>query len=823
MVWNKALGGPSLVGVNVYVIDLPKWGISNDGTNALATTRGINEALVWAKENGYTYVKLPAGIYTVGKGSATVDLSTNACIQPQSDTMLDLSGCTIQKETNGWEGYKTIRILNKKNVKILGGTIVGDYLTHDYITSPGIHEGAIGIQIEGSDNVTLDGMDISGFPGYSTCLAGNGGQVATTAPADWESGTISKTDGSLVTNANFMRMNKFITLASMKYQAGTQYAAERGTDLSGNFYIWGNGNGAYATRYDGKPANFSTVVFELHFYDDANAYKGRVLRRGFDEIKMSSVPVGATKFKITMRYDLSLLIPSTLFIQIQAMRLSRGVRFLNCKIHHGYALAIAITGASFVLIEQCEMYNIGFAESLMGRRLYPFPMAIDIEDLTNANQHITVRSCLFRENEGNHISVLQGRNITFEFNKFDPIGDGSGAGVVFQGTRGTSLVSQFNTYTGCTASGEGAGYVLFKRDNFINASMTAYQEAIYEGCVFDNSSFALIMNTIDPFSPTTIYSVSNSVIPTTLNGFYYVCVAKTAGEVAQVEPNWSLALAEGSEFTANGFTWRAFVYDPAYYTAIFKDCRFIFNKPELAFGWLNRRGRVEFDGCKFDLTCLSGFFSDSSLGWDYAGKNEWMFKDCEISGGTSTFGGVRGNRVSLVRTKFKGPSGSIYPIAGFVADDLLVSECTFENFCCDFQGRANANVKNFRFANNMYTVNKTVRIFGNNNEGMFVRNWENAFIENNKYFMKNASVLNRPLTVFAENFLKITGNYFESANVNNKLELNGAYRDATYTFPVPTLTAVINDNYSVNYAALESSAYTAQRVKTIGNGITDVT
>jgi hypothetical protein len=803
-----------------YVLELNRWGISNNGTNPLQTTNGINNALVWAHQSGYTNVKLPAGTYLIGKGSKQNDVSVNACILPQSDTVIDLYGCTINKEPNGWEGYRTIDILNKRNVTILGGNIVGDYLTHDY-TSPGIHEGAVGILINGSDNVTLKGMDISGFPGYSTCFTGNGGQVAVTGSADWEAGTISQSNGSLVANANFMRMNKFITLASMKYQPGTQFAEERGTDLTGNFYIWGNGYGAYGTRYDGSPANFSTVVFELHFYDNANVYKGRILRRGFDEIKLSSVPVGSTKFKITCRYDLSKLIPSTIFFQILAMNISRGIRVLNCKIHDGFSLAMAVTGAQHILIEQCEMYNIGFSTAKIGKRLYPFPMAIDIEDLTNVNQHITVRSCLFRENEGLHISVVQGRNITFEYNKFDPVGTGS-SGVVFQGTRGTNLVSQFNTYTGCTANGEGAGYVLFKRDNFINANMSLNHESIYEGCIFDNTSFQLVMDTTNIFSSSAKYNISDAVLPTTLNGFYYVCVAKTAGNVIQPEPNWSQALKEGMELTANGFTWRTFTYDPTYDLVRFKDCKFSFNKPEIAFGWLNRRGRAEFVGCEFDAICLSGFFSDTSQGWDYIGNNEWSFKDCEFSS-TSVWGGVIGKRVSLERSIFKGPSGSVYPIAGFRADDLLVSECTFENFSCIFQGRPNKTVKNLRFTNNISTVNKTVRIFGNNNEGINISNFDNTFIENNKFFMKNANVLNRPLTIFAEKLLKITGNYFESANAANNLELFPAYRVGTHaSLPTPKTIEIFDQNHTVQFAAQKDPGYITQVRKSLGDGFTNL-
>lgn len=821
---NKPINQPqnsSNVPNTAYIIELSRWGISNDGSNPSTTTKGINDALVWANQNGYTYVKLPAGTYTVGKGIKELDLSVNACIQPQSNTTLDLYGCIIKKETNGWESYRTFYILNKSNVTILGGNVVGDYLTHDY-TSPGIHEGAIGVHVSGGNNITFDGMDISGFPGYSVNFAGNGGQVAATSSADWESGTLSKVDGSLVTNVNYMRMNRYITLASMKYQPETQYAVERGTDLTGAFYIWGNGYGAYATRYDGKPANFSTVVFELHFYDNANVYKGVLLSRGFDPIWLANVPTGATQFKIACRYDLTKLIPSTIMLQIQATNISRGIRALNCKIHDGYALAIAVTGSQHILIDQCEMYNIGFAQAKMGRRLYPFPMAIDIEDLTNANQHIIIRSCIFRNNESLHISVVHGRNITFEYNKFDPIAGGN-SGVAFQGSRGTSLVSRYNTYTGCTAGGEGAGFVHFHRDNFIEANIGVNFESIYEGCIFDNTAFQMVMSTQDIFSPTVKYTIASVVLPTTLNGFYYVCVAKTADDVTQIEPDWSQALTEGAEVVSNGFTWRAFAYDPIYNKVTMKDCKFNFNKPDLSFAWLNRRGIAEFINCKFNVICQSGFFSDSSTAWDYIGNNEWIFKDCEVTS-DSTFGILKGRKVSIERTKLKGPSNSVYPISNITTDDLLISDCVFENFCSVFQGRANNNLKNLRFMNNISTINKSIRIFGSNNEGLYIQNFDNTFIENNKFFMKNSTILNRPLTIYAEKFLQITDNYFESANNSNNIELFAANRTGTgYTsLALPKTVEFFDKNSIVKIGIQKDTGYTLQIGKTMGNGFTDL-
>lgn len=49
---------------SIYIIDLNKYNISNNNTNA-TTTKGINQALIDAKDAGYKRVKLPEGNYAI--------------------------------------------------------------------------------------------------------------------------------------------------------------------------------------------------------------------------------------------------------------------------------------------------------------------------------------------------------------------------------------------------------------------------------------------------------------------------------------------------------------------------------------------------------------------------------------------------------------------------------------------------------------------------------------------------------------------------------------------------------------------------------------
>jgi len=152
-----------------YKLELSKWGVYNDGTHAIETTKGINEAMKWAKSNGYKTTYIPAGTYLISKGTKEEDKSDTASIHLVSDMKLLLDQETVfKKETNGFEGYSVISVLpGTKNASVEGGTLVGDRETHDYSakTLGGTHEWGMGINIRGGENIAIDKVKIQKMTG----------------------------------------------------------------------------------------------------------------------------------------------------------------------------------------------------------------------------------------------------------------------------------------------------------------------------------------------------------------------------------------------------------------------------------------------------------------------------------------------------------------------------------------------------------------------------------------------------------------------------------------------------------------------------------
>ncbi|CAM4097315.1 pectin lyase [Bacillus manliponensis] len=131
---------------NSYLVELERWGIRNDGTNAVVTTKGINDALVWGKLQGYNHIILPSGTYKL-----KVDDTSFSCIVMQSGIHFEMmDGCTLELETNSSPWYRIFEVKGLKNVKITGGEIVGDKKTHIYEIGVRFVRG--GVNVDGSLN-----------------------------------------------------------------------------------------------------------------------------------------------------------------------------------------------------------------------------------------------------------------------------------------------------------------------------------------------------------------------------------------------------------------------------------------------------------------------------------------------------------------------------------------------------------------------------------------------------------------------------------------------------------------------------------------------
>ncbi|UAL50260.1 right-handed parallel beta-helix repeat-containing protein [Metabacillus dongyingensis] len=434
----------------IYVIELDRWGIKNNGTDAINSTKGINSALLWAKDNGFNHCKLPSGQYLIDKDNK---------IELVNDFTLDLFGCLIKKETNGYQKYLILNIENKRNVTLIGGIIEGDKSTHDYQTIPGTHEWGTGINIGYSKNIKIDSVEIKETTGYGISVGSKYHHAYWVYLSELESGTFDAS-GNPITNNNWVRSNKFYQLSNSLIQQ------------QGYFMICGNGYGDYGNGID-----LTKKMVSAYFFDNKNFFLGKINRRTFEPFYLTSIPEGASKFKLSYMEDISTIGTSTTTIRSDAF--SSGVNIINCFIHDCRTLGI-VGGGQYINIENCEISRIGGAAPGYG---------IDLEDGYNLNQNITIRNNYFHDNKNGDIVVISARNVLVEMNKFNNT-------VSFGGARGENYISQYNEYngaqgTGSSLAGGDGTFVAFRYDHFSESQAYLSGNSIYENSIFDNMNFIL--------------------------------------------------------------------------------------------------------------------------------------------------------------------------------------------------------------------------------------------------------------------------------------------------------------------------------------------
>ncbi|MCA1292149.1 right-handed parallel beta-helix repeat-containing protein [Paenibacillus sp. alder61] len=147
-----------------YIIEPSAWGIRTDGTDAVKTTDGLNQAIAYAKNAGYPEVFIPKGTYLIqGVGTAyPASPEKGAGIHVPSHLKLTLDHeAELKVEPNSSKGYSCIYLRKVENVTISGGIITGDLDQHDFSKLPkSTQEWGLGIYVHGGKNITIENMKI---------------------------------------------------------------------------------------------------------------------------------------------------------------------------------------------------------------------------------------------------------------------------------------------------------------------------------------------------------------------------------------------------------------------------------------------------------------------------------------------------------------------------------------------------------------------------------------------------------------------------------------------------------------------------------------
>ncbi len=163
---------PPATGGETYTLVAGDWGVATNGTDALGTTQGLQEAIDWAHTEGFGHFVVPAGDYLVGREGNDIYW---AGITVPSNMVFELQdGATLTMDTNDRWNYCVIAVRGEEDVVLRGGTIVGDRETHIY-EGGGAHDEGHAICIEGnSERVLVEDMVLRDVTGDGVLIVGSG-------------------------------------------------------------------------------------------------------------------------------------------------------------------------------------------------------------------------------------------------------------------------------------------------------------------------------------------------------------------------------------------------------------------------------------------------------------------------------------------------------------------------------------------------------------------------------------------------------------------------------------------------------------------------
>ncbi|MCR8925002.1 right-handed parallel beta-helix repeat-containing protein [Priestia megaterium] len=448
----KSFNFPGVISTgSLYLVELDRWGINNNSTDAVNTSKGINNALIWAVQNGYAEVTLPKGTYLIDE---------NNPIKPPSFLTLNLNGSTLRIRNNGLEDYVIVKFSNVVSSKIKNGIVKGDRYGHDY-SSGGTHEGGYGIKIEyNSRFISIDNIEIQDCTGDGITTSVGYGGIPDNLPwytlsGSMEAGGIDMITGALVDNNNRVRSIRRIDVTNKLIAAHKAFLL--------------NGNG-----YSSLGSEITAKVFDVVFYKSDNTFLSSTTSEFFDEIE---VPDNASYAMVALHQSNT---PTTNgnTITIRYPEYPKFVYIENCNIHHNSRLGLSL-GGQYQYIRNNDIHHNSGTSPASG---------IDIEDGGRVIQNIFIENNKFYQQGNAAIILVTGKSIRIINNTIE----NNALIIYYDATRVTVSHNHF-----IKANVQLDGEVLFSNNQLFNSSVSTTDEVsepkpkIISNCWFKNSSISL--------------------------------------------------------------------------------------------------------------------------------------------------------------------------------------------------------------------------------------------------------------------------------------------------------------------------------------------
>lgn len=454
-----------------YRIELDRFNISNNNMNPVETVNGINEAITWAKSQGYDHIILPRGTYLL-----RMDPSTLVGIVLQSGIHLELEeGCKVQMEANTSPNYSIVEMKGINNVKLSGGKIVGDKKTHGYEIYVKFVRG--GVNADGTLNndpnwIRSEVLDRYAHPGLL---------------ANFRLWSISGVNAATYQYYQYKDIVSNLTLAG--YRDNIPFAK---ASSSGNGWLRANEGGITRNNKmifavplsmpltDKQLSEIQAKVDNMYSTHEGGYGVGVF---GSNHIDIANVEIsdctGDGIFTSWERYH----VDPTLYTQ---EKMGQHIRIYDCRIHHCRRQGISLCGSNDTHVYRNKIYSIGYDDDgvTTNFRNGTAPMfGIDIESMyseTNIPIKTTERPNGFELNYRIHISDNYISN---------------NARGHFVNADGTYVVLESNTFEGYNIGGISSNpnfkYVKYLNNTFIGCELSVQGDNYVNGAVFHKGNLRM--------------------------------------------------------------------------------------------------------------------------------------------------------------------------------------------------------------------------------------------------------------------------------------------------------------------------------------------
>lgn len=449
-----------------YWIELSRFGIKNDGTDAAATTSGINDAVAWAFSEGCNHVLLPAGIYKVRIDPVTF----SALVMPSGMHFEMADGCSIELEANSSPQYHIFHMKSIRHAKISGGSIVGDKKTHLYEIYVKFVRG--GVNTDGSLNsdpnwIRSEVVDRYAHPGLLSQFRlwnTSGGVLTATGYHFYQyNGTVSsatlvgsRTDGGFAPGS----------------PTGRGWFLNNAGGIAVNNKMVFAINIAASPLTDAQIAALSLKVDNSYYTHESGLGIGIF---GCNDIEIEGIDISNCTGDGILTGWAEYHSDPSLYTQDE---MGQRIRIHDCNIHHNRRQGISLCASNDTYVYNNHIHDIGFAddgvtsdfrngtapmfgidiESMVGESNIPFktpdqPVGLEL------NYRIHIENNHIYRNKAGHFVNADGTDITIESNTFE----GYNVGGVSSNANHLYVKYLNNTFNGCE--------LWVTADNFVNGGV----------------------------------------------------------------------------------------------------------------------------------------------------------------------------------------------------------------------------------------------------------------------------------------------------------------------------------------------------------------